>query len=60
MAVTDADLNVDIVAPLTVPQTTDLGLIQACAGKAPALSSAVIFNCRSKGPGVNPVNASPV
>ena len=60
VAVTDADLNVDIVAPLTVPQTSDQGLVEACAGEAPALPSAVIFNCRGKGPGVDTVNTSPV
>ena len=39
MIQTDAGLDVDVVAPLAVPQTADQSLVGACAGEAPALSS---------------------
>ena len=60
VCVTDAGLNVDIVTPLSVPQTPDPGLVVACAREAPALSSAVIFDCRGIGSGVDTLNTRPV
>ena len=39
MILTDAGLDVDVVAPLAVPQTADQSRVGACAGEAPALSS---------------------
>ena len=60
MCVTDASLDVDIVAPLPVPQTADEGLVEPRAGEAPPLSSAVILDGRGVGPGMDTVNTSPV
>ena len=36
---TDAGLDVDVVTPLTVPQTSDQSLVEASAREAPAFSS---------------------
>ena len=60
VCLTDAGLNVDVVTPLAVPQTADQGLVLSCTREAPALPSAVIFNCRGEGPGVHTLNTRPV